>query len=201
MRITAPFPGIITARNVHTGHFTQPLAGNTVLLTIARVDVLRVFVDVPEHSSDKADPGTPAVVRVPSLGGREYSLTVTRTTRVLNSNSRTLRVELDIDNADRALKLGTYVVAKLFATSTNAMLIPTGCVLAADETHYVYLVEGGKAVKYRVQLGHTDNGVIQVHGKRKAASTAGPWEKFTGSEQVVNGNLGALAEGIPVKVE
>ncbi len=203
MQITSPFPGIITARNVHTKHFMQPLAGNQnpVLFTVARVDVLRVFVDVPEDSSDKADPGTVAVIRVPSLAGREYAATVTRTTRVLNPNSRTLRVEIDIDNADRALKPGSYVVAKLLATSSNAMLIPTGCVLAADETHYVYLVEGGKAIKYRVQLGHADNGMIQVHGKRKASSTAGSWEKLTGSEQVIDGNLGALADGISVKLE
>jgi RND family efflux transporter MFP subunit len=202
-QITAPFPGIVTARNVHTRHFTQPSVGsqNPILFTVARVDVLRVFVDIPEDSADKADPGAQVVVRVPSLGGREYPLTVTRTTRVLNPNSRTVRVEIDIDNADRALKPGTYVVARVFATTTNSMLIPTDCILAADETHYIYLVEGGKVAKYRIQLGHTGNGVIEVFGRRRALSTAGPWEKFTGSEQVVTGNLGALADGIAVAVE
>jgi HlyD family secretion protein len=202
-QVTAPFAGIVTARNVHTRHFTQPSVGsqNPILFTVARVDVLRVFVDIPEDSADKADPGAQVVIRVPSLGGREYSLTVTRTTKVLNPNSRTMRVEIDIDNVDRALKPGTYVVAKVFASTNNSMLIPTDCVLAADETHYIYLVEGGKAVKYRAQLGHTGNGVIEVFGRRKALSTAGPWEKFNGTEQVVTGNLGALADGIPVVVE
>lgn len=202
-QITSPFPGIVTARNVHTGHFMQPMNGNQnpILFTVARVDVLRVFLDVPEDAADKSDPGTPAIVTVPSLGGREYSLSVTRTTRVLNPDSRTLRVEIDIDNADRALKPGTYVVARIAATTPSAMVIPTGCVLAADETHYVYLVERDRAMKYRVQLGHTDNGLIQVYGRRKASRTGGPWEKFTGSEQVVLGNLGALADEVAVKVE
>ena len=200
-KITSPFPGIVTARNVHTGHFMQPTNGNQnpILFAVARVDVLRVFLDVPEEAADKADPGTPAIVSVPSLGGREYSLSVTRTTRVLNPDSRTLRVEIDIDNADRALKPGTYVVAKIAASTPNAMVIPTGCVLAADETHYVYLVEHDRAVKYRVQLGHTDNGVVQVYGRRKASRTGGVWEKFTGSEQLVLGNLGALADDVVVK--
>jgi RND family efflux transporter MFP subunit len=203
MRITAPFPGIITARYVNTGDFRQPTVSNQnpVLFTVARVEILRVFVDIPEDSADKANPGTPVIVKVPALAGREYALTVTRTTRVLNPNSRTLRIEIDIDNTDRQLKLGTYVIAKVFATTPSAMLIPAGCVLAADETHYVYLVEAGKAVKYRVQLGHAENGMVQVHGKRKASSTAGNWEKFTGSEQVITGNLGALAEGLSVTPE
>jgi RND family efflux transporter MFP subunit len=204
-RVTSPFAGVVTDRSrfVNTGLFTQPTANNQnpVLFTVARLDILRVFVDIPEDAADKADPGSPVVVRVPQLGGREYSLTVTRNARVLNPNSRTLRIEIDIDNADRALKPGHYVVVKLFASSANSFLIPTGCILAADETHYAFLVEGGKAVKYRVQLGHSEVGKVEVYGKRKASSTTGAWEKFTGQERVVNGNLGALAEGIAVEVE
>ena len=73
--------------------------------------------------------------------------------------------------------------------------------MAADEGHSLFLVEGGKAVKYRVQLGRSDAGAVEVLGRRKATTTAGPWEKFTGSEQVVNGNLGALADGTPVVIE
>lgn len=202
-QVTAPFAGIVTARNVHTRHFTQPSVGsqNPILFTIARVDVLRVFVDIPENSVDKAKPGAQVVVRVPSLGGREYPLTVTRSTQVLNPNSRTMRVEIDIDNADRTLKPGTYVVAKVFATTEKSMLIPTDCILSADETYYVYLVEGDKAVKYSVQVGHTGNGVIEVFGRRRSLSTSGPWSAFNGSEQVVTGNLGALADGIKVEME
>jgi HlyD family secretion protein len=203
IKVTAPFDGIITARNFHTGHFAQPNAGNQsdILFTIARLDVLRVYVDVPADASNKANPGATVVVRVPDLGGREYVATVTRNTGVLNPNSRTLRVEIDLENTDRALKAGMYVVAKLTVTNKDSMQIPTDCILAADETHYIYLVEGGKVAKYRVQLGHTGNGVIEVFGRKKALSTAAPWEKFSGSEQVVNGNLGALADGIAVVTE
>ena len=80
-------------------------------------------------------------------------------------------------------------------------MLPSGCVLAADETHYIFAVEEGKAVKYRVQLGRTDPGTVQVLGRRKATATAGMWEPFTGTEQVVVGNLGALIDGAEVKVE
>jgi RND family efflux transporter MFP subunit len=202
-RITSPFPGIVTARNVHTGHFGQPTSNNQnpVMFTVARVDVLRIFVDVPEDVVEKAGPGSQVVVRVPYQGGREYPATVTRVSGVLNPNSRTMLTEIDIDNRDRSLLAGAYAVARITATTGEATLIPTSCILAADETHYVYLIEKDRAVKYRVQVGHTNQGLIQVFGRRKASSTTGNWDKFTSADQVIAGNLGALADDMTVKVE
>lgn len=201
--VKAPFPGTVTARNVHPGHFLQP-AGNaqgTVLFTVMRSDVVRVFADIPEVNAEKAAVGTIASVRVPSLGGREYTGSVTRTTGTVDPGSRTLRVEVDIENKDRALKPGVYATVRINAEAGDAIVIPSGCVLAADETHYVYVVEGGKAVKHRVQLGRTDPGTVQVLGRRRATATAGAWDKFTGSEQVIEGNLGALTDGADVRTE
>lgn len=202
-QVKAPFPGVVTARNVHPGHFLQP-AGNgsgTVLFTVMRSDVVRVFADIPEVNAEKAGVGTAASVRVPSLGGREYAGSVTRTTGMVDVGTRTLRVEIDIENKDRALKPGVYATVRINAEAGDATVIPAACVLAADETHYVYLVEGGKAVKYRVQLGRTDPGTVQVLGRRKATATAGAWDRFTGTEQVVEGNLGALIDGAEVRTE
>jgi RND family efflux transporter MFP subunit len=201
-RITAPFAGVVTARNVNTRTFTQSVGPQAPpVFTVAREDVLRVFADVPEASAEKASPGSPVVVRVPALGGREYPAAVTRTTRAVNPETRTLRTEIDIPNPDRALLPGAYVVVQIKAQTPDAVVIPGSCVLSADEAQFVFVVEGGKVVKYRVQLGRTDGTVYQVLGRRKATSTTGPWEKFTGTEQVVNGNLGALADGTPVAIE
>lgn len=197
-RITSPFAGVVTDRGaVDLGRLVQP--GSGPLFTVARVDVVRVFADIPEASAGRAGPGATAVVLVPALG-REYPATVTRTTRVVNPESRTLRIEIDLENPDRLLLPGAYALVQVKAATPDAMVLPGACVMAADETVYAFLVEGGKAVKYRVQLGRTDGGVVQVLGRRKAAATAGPWIPFDGSEQVVNGNLGALADGTAVTV-
>ncbi len=202
-QVKAPFPGIVTARKVDPGHFLQSAANGhgTVLFHVMRADVVRVFADIPEVSAEKAGVGTVATVRVPSLGGREYPATITRTTGVVDPGTRTMRVEIDIENKDRALKPGQYATIRINAEAGDATVLPAGCVLAADETHYVYLVEGGKAVKYRVQLGRSDPGTVQVLGRRKATATTGNWERFNGSEQVVEGNLGALSDGIEVRTE
>jgi RND family efflux transporter MFP subunit len=201
-RVRAPFPGIVTARFVHPGHFLQPAGMHgTVLFTVVRSDVVRVFADIPETNADKAGVGTAATVRIPALGGREFAAPVTRTTGIVDPATRTLRVEIDLVNADRALKPGQYATVRIEAEANDAIVLPAACVLSADETQYVYAVEGDRAVKYRVQLGRTVPGTVQVLGRRKATATIGPWERFTGSEQIVEGNLGAITDGMEVKPE
>ncbi|HYH68648.1 MAG TPA: efflux RND transporter periplasmic adaptor subunit [Urbifossiella sp.] len=200
MRITAPFDGIVTARNVHTGHFVQPPAAGGPLFVVARLDVVRVFVDVPEAAAAKATPGAKATVRVPALGNDEFAGTVARTAGVVSPDTRTLRAEIDLPNEKRLVQPGMYAVVRIDAESADATVLPAGCVLPADETHYVYLVEDGKAVRYRVRVGRTEPGTIQVLGRQRATATTGSWVPFGGTEKVVNGNLGALADGTPVEV-
>ena len=199
LKVTAPFSGIVTARGrVDTQTFVNATSGP--LFTVARIDVLRVFADVPEVSASKAGPGVTAVVRVPSQAGREYVGKVARTAGVTNPETRTRRVEIDIENTDRTLAPGAYATVRIDATATDATVIPAACILAADETHSIFIVEAGKAVKYRVQIGRSDGPNTQVLGRRKATLTTGTWQAFGGTEQVINGNLGALADGTAVTV-
>lgn len=199
--IPAPFDGIVTARNVHTGHFVQPPTGGVgqPLFVVARLDTVRVFVDVPEASAAKAVAGAKAVVRVPALGNAEIPATIARTAGVVDPNTRMLRAEIDLPNEKRTLQPGLYAFVRIEAEAADAMLLPAGCVLAADETHYIYLLEDGKAMKYRVQVGRTEGTSMQVLGRRKATATGGEWTHFSGSERAINGNLGALADGLEVK--
>jgi len=199
MQIRAPFTGVITARTVHTGHFLQPHSSGRVepLFTVVRVDKVRVFVDVPEGAVEKALPGTPVVVRVPALSNREFrdGVTITRTASVVNPDSRSLRVEIDLPNPNGVLRAGLYAVVRIAAKTVDAWTVPRAAVLFADETAYAFLVEDGKAVKVRLRLGRNEAGHQEVLGRRRAAATDGDWIPFTGSERIVVGNLGALADG------
>lgn len=195
--VKAPFDGVVTARQVHPGRLLQ--AGQE-LFTVARVDVVRVFVDVPEVSAGSLATGAKATVRVPSLANREFAAEVTRTTGVIQPDTRALRAEIDIPNTDGALRPGMYAFVQIKAESAGATMLPAACVLPADETHYVFAVEGDKAVKYRVQVGRTEGASVQVFARRKALATTGTWEPLNGSERVVVGNLGALTDGLAVRV-
>src|SRR6185312_9274564 len=171
-RIVAPFDGIVTARNVHTRHFVQPPTGGSglPLFVVARLDIVRIFVDVPENSAAKALPGAKAVVRVPALGNQEIPATIARTAGVVQPETRMLRTEIDIANDKRILQPGMYAFARIEAEAAGATLLPSACILPADETQYLYLVEAGKAVKYRVRLGRTEGANVQVLGRRRATA-------------------------------
>jgi RND family efflux transporter MFP subunit len=201
-QVRAPFAGVVTARHVHTGHFLTPNTGKTdALFTVARLDPVRVFAEVPEGSAGVAAVGAAVVVTVPALKNRDFPGTVTRTARVLNGESRTLKVEVDLPNTDGALRPGQYVTMKIAATTTQALTVPAAAVLFADETAYCYLVEDGKAVKTRVRVGRAQAGVVEVLARRRAGLTSGGWTPWTGGERVVDGKLGELADGQPVTVK
>lgn len=197
--IRAPFDGVVTARHVHTGHFLQPTGGKPEpLFVLARLDTVRVFAEIPESVSAAAVVGAKATVRFPGLDNREVSAVVTRTSGVLSSDSRTLRVEIDVPNPDGSIKPGLFAQIRIAAGSANTYVLPASAVLFADETAYCFAVKDGKAVKLRVQTGRTSGGNIEVFGTRKADAATGPWTPIDGGELVVVGNLGALADGQPL---
>ncbi len=194
--IRAPFDGIVTARLVHPGHLVKP--STTAVFTVARLDVLRVAVDVPESGVAVAVKGAKAVVRV---GGREYEATISRTSRVVSPETRTMRAEVDLANSDGALKPGMFATVRIPATIPDALMVPAAAVLFADETAYCFAVEDGKAVKLRVQVGRGDGKGHQLLLKRPASHTTGDWQPVTGQEQIVVGNLGALTDGQSVTIK
>ena len=201
--IRAPFDGVVTSRQVHTGHFLQPSSGGKVepLFVVARLDTVRVFVEVPENQAEKAVPGAAVAIRIPALANRDVTGAVTRTAGVLSPESRTLRVEIDLPNPDGTLRPGLYCNVRIAATSADAQVVPAAAVLFADETAYCYQIEDGKAKKLRVQVGRADKGNLELLGKRPAGTTSGAWQPIAGTEQIAVGNLGALVDGQAVQVE
>jgi multidrug resistance efflux pump len=113
-RITAPYPGVITERHIDTGHFIQPgkSNGDKPLLVVARVDRVRVFVDVPEADAVLVTTGCEATIRIPS-SGMTIPGQVSRTAWKLDPTSRTLRTAIDLENPDDKLRAGQYVIADL----------------------------------------------------------------------------------------
>lgn len=199
--IRAPYKGVVTGRFVHTGHFLQPAGGRPEpLFVVARLDTVRVFVDVPEAAAPSVAPGAKAIVRLPAEG-KEVAGAVTRTAGVLNPDTRTLRTEIDLPNPGGALRPGQYAVVRVSGATKDAVVVPAAAVLFADETAYCYAVENGKAVKLRVQVGRSDPDGYEVLAKRRANVTSGDWQPVTGGEQVVVGNLGALTDGQAVTVK
>jgi RND family efflux transporter MFP subunit len=130
-RVTAPFDGVITARQVDVGSLvTADANGGTSLFSIARTDVLRVQVFVPQENVFGLKDGQPATVTVPQLPGRVFHGTVARNAQALATNTRTLLAEVDVDNKDAALAAGLYGIVHFeFPRDRPVVMIPSEAIM------------------------------------------------------------------------
>jgi RND family efflux transporter MFP subunit len=155
--IKAPYNGVVTQRNVDTGHFVQAAGGAKPLLTVVRNDRVRIFVDVPETEAgyvNSGERGDLASVRVPALAGREYAAPVTRTSWALDAANRSLRSEIDMANTDGTLRPGMYATATiLLEERPGALTLPATAILRDGPNTYCCVVESGKIARTPVRVG------------------------------------------------
>jgi RND family efflux transporter MFP subunit len=198
--IRAPFAGTVTRRNVDPGHFVQPAGAEKggPLFTVVRLDKVRVPVDVPEADAALARKGAKAVVRVPALGA-EFPGEVSRTAEALDPASRTLRVEIDLPNADGRLRPGMYAHARITADMPEAWVLPANAVVKQADQTVCFLHQDGKAVRLPIQPGRTDGTFTEVFKKQKSGAP-GAWEDWTGQEDVLSGPTAGLTDGQAVTV-
>src|ERR1700683_3277899 len=120
-KVYAPFSGVITARNTDIGALINAGAGGaqgmaTVpqeLFHMAAVNRLRIFVSVPEVDSDAAQNGAKAPLTLDEFPGEIFQGTIVRNSNAIDLNSRTLNVEIDLDNRGGRIKPGAYVFVHL----------------------------------------------------------------------------------------
>ncbi|HEX3638456.1 MAG TPA: efflux RND transporter periplasmic adaptor subunit [Paraburkholderia sp.] len=160
-KVTAPFDGVITARHVDVGALVT--AGGTPgtagmsgeLFHIQQTGVLRVFVDVPQNDAPYVTPDTAVYLTAQQYPGRHIAGRVARSTGSIDPASRTLRVEVDVDNKDGALMPGAYVQVHLaLQSSTPALDLPVSALLFRPDGVTVAVVDGnGDVVLKTVHVG------------------------------------------------
>ena len=134
-RVTAPFTGIITSRNIDIGTLVN--AGNTAanqLFTIAQVDKLRIFVDVPQTFVPFIELGTEAKIIVQEMPGKIITGQVKRTAGALNTDTRTMPVMVEFNNAEKKYLPGMYANVKFeFKRTSRPLLIPSNTLVIRTE--------------------------------------------------------------------
>ncbi len=206
--LTAPYDGVVTQRNIDTKRFVQPATGaqTDVLYVVERTDIVRVFVSVPEVDADWVHAGAPATVRVQALQGQQFKAKVTRTAWSLNGMTRTLLTEIDLPNPEipklgRRLHPGMYAYATIEAEWRDVLTLPVSAVLTEGDVnvgyqHFCYVVENGHVKRTPIEVGVRNDQLVEVLKKR-----VGGGEAFTGTEEVVQGDLGGLKDGQAVEVK
>jgi len=190
--IRAPFAGSISVRNLDAGAFVSGSTGSTStlsrgILVMQDITTVRVLVDVVEKDVSLVKIGQAAELRADAYPGRVFSGNVTRVVQALNPSTRTMTVEVDIPNPDRALKGGMFArVELLVGVHANALQIPIDAVTRLEADQYVYTVEDGKARKAPVQLGIQNNGMIEIV------------KGLTGTDPVIVSGKDLVTDGIKV---
>ncbi|KVH73857.1 RND transporter MFP subunit [Burkholderia cepacia] len=194
--VTAPFDGVITARNVDVG--TLVTAGGTPgspglsgeLFHLEQTDTLRVFVDVPQDSAAGVSTGTPVYLTTQQYPGRRFAARVARSAGAIDPVTRTLRVEIDVDNRDGALMPGAYAQAHLLvASAAPAFELPVSALLFRPNGVTVATVaaNGTTALK-TVQIGRDFGTHVEI--------VAG----LAATDRVIDNPGDSIADGETVKI-
>jgi HlyD family secretion protein len=216
--LSAPFDGIIVARNANTFDFVQPSTGDPTadprsphlspsgtaapIYVVDRTDIVRIFVDIPEQDANDVRIGSKATVLVRAFRDEPISAPVTRTSWALNTKSRTLRAEIDLPNTGTHLLPGMYAYAKVITEHPNIRALPVTALTYTGERTYCWMHKDGKAMRTEVRTGVSDGQWIEVTNIQGPMVSANEdrWKPVNGSEQVILGDLSILADGGPVEV-
>jgi RND family efflux transporter MFP subunit len=166
-KVYAPFDGVITARNtdigdlINSGSSTAP---KTDLFHISQAGVLRVYVNVPEQYSQGMKPGqTDADILLDEFPGRKFPGKLVRTADAINYTTRTLLVEVDVNNPSGQLLSGAYAEVHFKVPGqASTYILPVDTLLFRKEGLNVAVVENGKAKLVPVTPGHDFGDSIEI---------------------------------------
>jgi RND family efflux transporter MFP subunit len=189
--IRAPFAGVITARKIDVGTLVNASGSSaTQLFQLAAVERIRVFVPVPQAYAAAAAPGTEATVKFATHAGGGIASHVVRSATVIDPASRTLLVELEVDNPGREALAGAYADVEFkLAAAPDALRLPAATLMFRPNGMQVASVDAQGVVHLLpVTLGRDFGAEVEV--------VAG----LVGGERVVMNPPDAIAEGQHVEV-
>jgi RND family efflux transporter MFP subunit len=192
-KIYAPFEGVITARNTDIGALIDSGGSGgsrTELFHIAQPDKLRVYVNVPEAYSQAAKAGLSADLALSEFPGRRFQGTLVRTADAIDQSTRTLLVEIRVNNPTGTLLSGAYAEVHLkLPTATSALILPVNTLLFRSEGLRVAAITDGRHAELRpVTLGHDFGSEVEV--------VAG----LTGDESIIVNPPDSIVAGEEVRI-
>jgi membrane fusion protein, multidrug efflux system len=163
--IVAPFAGVVIRRNIDVGALVD--AGSEgpgkELFMLARVDVLKTYVYVPEAYSQRIREGQHVRVTLAELPGQTFDGTVARTSDAIDTTTRSMQIEVDLPNPNGVLKPGAYADVELDLPSTGAAVIPANALLFRAEGLRVAVVGTDGVVHLRpVTVGEDYGTTLQI---------------------------------------
>jgi RND family efflux transporter MFP subunit len=194
-KITAPFDGIVTARETDVGALINAGSGTgggsgPELFRVADMHMMRVYVQVPQQLSAGIKPGLTAELRLPQYPDKTFKATVATTSSAINMNARTLLVELHADNPESELQPGAYAQVDFeLPSNPNVVRIPTSALIFREHGMEVAMVTADDTVELKpITLGRNLGTEVEVVKGLKL------------SDRLVNSPPDSLANGDKVRI-
>jgi RND family efflux transporter MFP subunit len=165
-KVIAPFDGVITQRRTDIGDLIN--AGNsgmgTELFRISKINIVRVFVPVPESYSDQISDGLKATLELIALPGQQFEGTVTRSSHSISIDSHTLLTEIDVPNPSGKLLPGAYAQVHIHLNApVQHLVVPVGAVLFQAAGPQIAVVNGNNQIElHKVALGRDFGNTIEI---------------------------------------
>jgi RND family efflux transporter MFP subunit len=193
-KVYAPFDGIITARNTDIGALIDAGQNSTPqeLFHMTSVGKLRVFVAVPEAYSPDIKDGDTATLTLDEYAGQKFIGRVARNSNAINLASRTLNVEVDVDNPQDLLLPGAYVFVHFkVPMRATAMSIPSNALLFRAQGLQVAIVRNGTVHLQRVTIGSDQGATVEISNGLQASDEI----VLNPSDSIAEGNQVLVADG------
>ncbi|MBX3234448.1 MAG: efflux RND transporter periplasmic adaptor subunit [Labilithrix sp.] len=174
LTLTAPFDGVVTERGVHPGALVGPQVGSSAppLLKIEQVHLLRLTVPVPETFVGGIADGAEATFAVRAFPGAKFKGVTKRVASSIDAKTRSMPVELDVDNADGRLAPGMFAtVSWPVKRTTPTTFVPAGAIGQSTERTFVVRVKDKVAEQVPVQRGATQGDLVEVFGALEPTDT------------------------------
>lgn len=209
LTLTAPFDGVISARNANTFDFVLPRTGDPTAMSNApnlspsgaaapiyvvdRTDVVRIFVDIPEADADYVGAGTKASVLIQGYRDEPIEGSVTRTSWALNVKSRTLRAEIDLPNTGSKILPGMYAYASVPIERSDVWVLPRSALAYNGDKTFFWSHDNGRAVRREIRTGISDEEWVEVLSSQQPLSNL----PGTGPSGATGQTVGVVSSRLP----
>ena len=163
-RVTAPFAGVITRRNVDVGDLIDAGGGTgRALFVLTQTDPLRIYVNVPQSYAQVVKAGQTVKISQPELAGRTFEGKIARTAASIDASTRTMQVEIGLSNVDNALLPGAYVLVSLPAAAGTTLTMSTHALILRSSGPQVAVVDQQRRVHIKpVKIGRNYGQTVEV---------------------------------------
>lgn len=187
-KIESPIDGVVMQRRFDAGALVGPQNG--AILTVGRVDPLRMFVAVREQESSKVAIGQKVLLDVDAHPGETFSGSVVRLSPGFDPLTRTLEAEVHLPNPDGKLRSGMYGRARIqVGLHKNTLTVPEAAVQLSGDQRFLFVIVDGKAQRRAVTIGVDGGTFLEIAQGVKA------------DETIVVAGIDALADGSPVRTQ